>query len=196
MVLIFDTETTGLPDWSAPSDAPQQPYVVDLACTLFDGMGLEVDRYDAIIANGVHIPEEAARIHGITTDTAAAYGVEPSEAFGMFERMVNAADVVVGFNVDFDLRMMRIMGARVTGQKWECPRRKFDVSGGATLICKLPPTQRMINAGRGNQFKKPRLSEAYESIFGERLAEAHRARPDCDATARLYFHITEQGIAA
>lgn len=196
MILVWDTETTGLPAFNLPSDDPCQPYVVDIACSLFDSTGLEVERFDAIVDNQVDIPVETARIHGITRDVASDFGIAPHFAFGNFVNMVERAEVVVGYNVDFDLRMMRIMGARVTGEKWDYGGRKFDVSGSVTLLCKLPPTQRMIAAGRGNQFKKPKLSEAYEAIFGERLDEAHRARPDCDATARLFFHTQEQRISA
>lgn len=28
LALVYDTETTGLPDWHQPSDAPQQPHLV------------------------------------------------------------------------------------------------------------------------------------------------------------------------
>ncbi|MEA3044540.1 MAG: polymerase subunit epsilon [Sphingomonadales bacterium] len=31
MILGYDTETTGLPAWHDPSDAPHQPHVIQLA---------------------------------------------------------------------------------------------------------------------------------------------------------------------
>lgn len=36
MILVYDTETTGLPDWQQPSEAPQQPHIVELAALLYD----------------------------------------------------------------------------------------------------------------------------------------------------------------
>ena len=68
--LIFDTETTGLPNWGEPSDHPSQPHIVDIACSLFDPAGCEIERFDAIINPGVEIPVEASNIHGITTEIA------------------------------------------------------------------------------------------------------------------------------
>lgn len=55
--LVFDTETTGLPLWNDPSDHPDQPYIVDIAASLFDPTGLEIDRFDAIVKPGVPIPK-------------------------------------------------------------------------------------------------------------------------------------------
>jgi DNA polymerase III subunit epsilon len=192
MYLIFDTETTGLPAWNDPSDAPHQPHIVDIACSLFDRTGMEIERYDAIINPGCEIPEGVARIHGITTSIAQAEGVEPIEAFDNFCAMAGKADVISAYNASFDLLMVRILGARVTGSKWEMQTGKFDIAGAATIRCELPPTERMIRAGYGNQFKKPTLGEAYETLFGEALENSHRARPDCDAAARLFFHLRER----
>lgn len=194
MYLIFDTETTGLPLWNDPSDDPRQPHIVDIACSLFDRTGMEIERYDAIINPGCEIPEEVARIHGITTEIARAEGVEPAEAFDNFCAMIGKAEIISAYNASFDLRMVRIMGARVTGAKWECQTGKFDIAGAATIRCKLPPTERMIRAGFGNKFKKPNLAEAYETLFGETFENAHRARPDCDAAARLFFHLREREL--
>lgn len=194
MYLIFDSETTGLPLFREPSDDPRQPRVVDIACSLFDRTGMEIERYDTIINPGVEIPEEVARIHGITTEIAREQGVEPSTAFENFCAMIGQAEQVAAYNASFEIRMMRIMGARVTGMKWDCPVAKFDIAGAATIHCKLPPTQRMITAGFGNKFKKPNLAEAYETLFGETFENAHRARADCDAAARIFFHLKEKEL--
>lgn len=117
MYLVFDTETTGIPEFSKPSDDPGQPHVVDIACSLYDGIGLEIGRFDAIINPGVEIPDEVAQIHGITTEIAREHGIPPGEALDRFLELVRRAAVIVGHNVSFDIRMMRIMAARVTGEK-------------------------------------------------------------------------------
>ena len=36
LTLYFDTETTGIPDWHAPSDAPHQPHIVQYCGILMD----------------------------------------------------------------------------------------------------------------------------------------------------------------
>lgn len=190
MYLVFDTETTGLPLWKDPSDDPRQPHIVDLACSLFDEAGLEVGRYDTIINPGVPIPDEVARIHGITDEIAQEHGVEPAEAFNNFLPLLDRASVIIGHNVSFDIRLTRILGARVTGEKWECNVPTFCTMRKTTNICKvLGPKSR-----HPQDWKWPTLIEATRHFFGEDHANAHRARADCDASARIFFHLKEQGI--
>lgn len=191
MHLVFDTETTGLPLFKEPSDHPDQPHVVDIACSLFDETGLEVERFDAIINPGVEIPEEVARLHGITTEIAREEGIAPDEAFDAFLSLVGRATTVVGHNVSFDLRMMRIMGARVTGEKWENDLPSFCTMKRTTNVCKILKREPRCH----NDWKWPSLAEAVRHFFNEEHADAHRARPDCDASARIFFHLKEQGIA-
>jgi DNA polymerase III subunit epsilon len=53
MLLFFDTETTGLPDFRAPSDAPQQPHLVQLACILATDEGETLERWQTIVKPGL-----------------------------------------------------------------------------------------------------------------------------------------------
>ena len=78
MILIYDTETTGLPrDWNAPiSDADNWPRLVQLAWQLHDKQGRLLSRGNFIVApEGFTIPFNSTKIHGITTDRALADGV-------------------------------------------------------------------------------------------------------------------------
>ncbi len=45
----------------------------------------------------------------------------------------------------------------------------------------------MIRAGFGKQFKQPTVAEALLHFTGEELVGGHRARPDTEACARIYF---------
>ena len=187
MFLVFDTETTGLPLWREPSDHPDQPHIVDIACSLFDRTGLETARFDTIINPGVPIADEVAAIHGITTEIAERDGIDPAQAHREFMAMLRDAEVVVGHNVSFDLRMVRILASRVTGQKWDCPLPEFCTMRRTTNLCRIPSSK----ARHPQDWKWPKLTEAVKHLFGEELPEAHRARPDCDAAARIFFHLKE-----
>lgn len=190
-ILVFDTETTGLPLWNDPSDDPRQPYIVDIAASLFDATGLETKRFDAIVKPGVPIPEELARLHGITTEMAMEQGIEMRDAHEGFMALVAEADIIVGHNVSFDIRLARIQAARVTGDKWDNPCSTFCTMRRTTnLVRALGPKAR-----HSTDWKWPTLIEATRHFFNEDHAGAHRARPDCDAAARIYFHLKEQGIA-
>lgn len=190
-VLVFDTETTGLPNWNEPSDDPGQPYIVDIAASLFDGTGLETHRFDAIVTPGVPIPDELAALHGITTRMAIEQGIGLAEAHDALMSLVSKADLIVGHNVSFDIRLARIQAARATGEKWDNPLPTFCTMRRTTNICKILKA----NPRCHNDWKWPNLSEAVRFFFNEEHSNAHRARPDCDAAARIYFHLKEQGIA-
>lgn len=188
--LVFDTETTGLPLWKDPSDDPRQPHIVDIACTLFDGTGLEIDRFDAIVNPGVPIPDEVAAIHGITTEVCREHGCEPSHALEQFLALVDRATLLVGHNVSFDIRMVRILAARVTGEKWDAPHPSFCTMRRTINLCKILKQQ----PRRHNDWKWPSLIEATKHFFGEDHPGAHRARADCDAAARIFFHLREKEL--
>jgi DNA polymerase-3 subunit epsilon len=191
MYLVFDTETTGLPIWTEPSDDPKQPHIVDLACSLFDATGLEVDRFDTIINPGVEIPAEVAALHGITTEIAQEQGIEPRIALDAFLALVDRASLLVGHNVSFDIRMVRILSARLTGEKWDAPHPHYCTMRRTTNICKILKARPRCH----NDWKWPNLGEAVRHFFGEDHVGAHRARADCDASARIFFHLKEQGLA-
>jgi DNA polymerase III epsilon subunit-like protein len=75
MFLFLDTETTGLPRYSATDPVEKWPRVVQLAWSLYSGDGNCESRNSFIIyPTDFTIPMDSARIHGITTDRAKAKG--------------------------------------------------------------------------------------------------------------------------
>lgn len=183
-ILIFDTETTGLPNWKEPSDDPSQPYVVEVAADLVNvETGQTFAALDFLINNGVPIPEDVIAIHGITNEMVEAEGILPADAFSQFLAFVSQADLIVGHQVGFDVRMMRIMGARVTGEKWECPIPTFCTMKESHAFVKTLP------APPAGWKWPPSLTDTVKHLLGEDFAEAHRARPDADASRRIYFHL-------
>jgi DNA polymerase III subunit epsilon len=77
MYLFFDTETTGLPkNWKAPvTDLNNWPRLVQLAYLLYDSNGNKISEGDHIIKpDDFIIPEDASRVHGISTEMANLKG--------------------------------------------------------------------------------------------------------------------------
>lgn len=72
-ILFFDTETTGIPDFKSPSDAPHQPHLVEVAALVIDEDTRQVINgfHSMVRPDGWTIPDEVAAIHGITTERAA-----------------------------------------------------------------------------------------------------------------------------
>lgn len=68
--VVWDLETTGL--------NPKTDRIVEFAALMIDS-GSVAESYSAILNWNIDIPEEAARIHGITKERAAAEGQPPVE---------------------------------------------------------------------------------------------------------------------
>lgn len=64
----------------------------------------------------------------------------------------------------------------------------FCTQGKSTKIINLPPTAKMLAAGRKHA-KSPNLAEAYEHFTGKALEGAHNAAVDLAATKAVYYGI-------
>lgn len=195
--LFYDTETTGLPLFSEPSEHPDQPHMVQLAAVLAD---LETEKaiasMDVIIRpNGWTIPDDVAAIHGITTEHAMAVGIPEELALYLFMELWMGRNRIA-HNETFDARIIRIALKRYHDPReeslavppsdvWkaapaECTARM------ATPILNLPPTEKMIAAGRKHA-KTANLGEAYQYFSGKPLENAHSAMADVQACMFIYF---------
>lgn len=200
LLLAFDTETSGLPDWNQPSDAPQQPHIVQLAAVLIDPATRQhVQAIDLIIKpDGWVIPDEVAAIHGITTEHAARVGVPERTALDIFMAMHAVAGLRVAHNESFDMRILRIALKRFRdpddADKWKAAPAECTAKL-ATPHCQLPPTDKMRAVGR-THFKTPTLGEAYQYFVGEEFIGAHSAMTDVLGCITVYWAIQDLQKAA
>lgn len=191
LICFFDTETTGLPRFKDPSDDPRQPHLVDICALLYTPDGELVDSFEALVRpDGWEIPNEVAVIHGITNEIALEHGIPEAEALAGFFRIHDRAALRVAHNIQFDDRIMRIAIKRYMSE-FSAETYKaglgYCTCQSSKNIVKCPPTEKMIRAGFGKQFKVPTVAEALLHFTGEELVGGHRARPDTEACARIYF---------
>ena len=117
MYLIFDTETTGLPqNFNAPlSDSDNWPRMVQIAWQLHDENGKLIENQDYIIKpEGYDIPFNATRIHGISTKMAQEQGRDLQEVLEEFTEVLKKTKVVAGHNIDFDYKITNIILNSIT----------------------------------------------------------------------------------
>ena len=116
--IFFDTETTGLPDWSQPSEAPHQPHIVQLAAQLVNlDTRRVISSMDVIIRpDGWTIPQETTVVHGITNEMAMDLGVPEAAAVEMFLGLWKNR-LRIAHNEQFDARIMRIALMRFFGEE-------------------------------------------------------------------------------
>lgn len=165
MYLFFDTETTGLPrSWNAPIEfVANWPRVVEIAWLTFDEDGKEKGKKSFIIKpDGFKIPDEAAMIHGITTDLAAQSGKDLYEVLDLFSDDVLNSELLVGHNIYFD---ERVIGAEFIRAK------KTNVLEGKRKLCTMTSSAEFCKLPGNYGYKNPKLVELYEILFGKNLKE-------------------------
>ncbi len=188
MYLIFDTETTGLPDSfdAPPSDTDNWPRVVQLAWEAFDIRGRKRGARSYVIRpDGFTIPKEAERIHGISTAIAKRTGVPVAKALDAFVEALSEASVVVAHNFKFDAR---VLGAEFHRLKIRNQfRGKINVCTmeAATAFCALP--------GRYG-LKWPKLPELHHKLFGTKVKETHDAAADVATCSKCFFELKRLGV--
>jgi DNA polymerase-3 subunit epsilon len=182
---VFDTETSGLFDFKLAADHETQPRMCSFAMAFLNA-NLEVENhYSALVKpDGWALDDncEAAQKNGLTQARLMAEGVPVREILDMYNAALNDGLIMVGFNVSFDLKMMRAELRRAG-----LPDR-FDTT--ASVDCMRPLTNICkIKKASGGGFKWPKLTEAHQFLFGEGFEGAHGALPDTLAAARVFKHM-------
>ena len=190
-ILFFDTETTGLPrNYNAPlDDFENWPRLVQIAWIEapdpVEQRG-QVKTFDTIIKpDGWDVPEEASKVHGITTERAALEGMPIKNALSMFSIALAQADMVIGHNVSFDRNIVgsEMLRAGFENSLKDKPRLCTMIYG--THFCNIP----------GNRGPKwPKLTELYQKLFSETMPSAHNAKADVWATAKCFYEMRKRNI--
>ncbi len=168
-IVVLDVESTG------KERALDQ--IIELCLQI--GLGEDAEARTWRIRPTVAIHPEATRVHGITVEDLAgcpSFGDVASEVV----RLIMEADVIVGYNVAFDLDMLQADLSRA----------------------RIPPLdltrKRVVDVLRLWQHVEPRtLVAAHEKFCGGPLVDAHRASADVAATARVLNSMLEAfGLAS
>ena len=193
--LYFDTETTGLPAKGIPAGSPVHPHIVQLGAMLVNNEGRVVAEMNLLVKpDHWGVPDEAAKVHGITTEMCSSYGLPIKSVITLFGRLVQRSSLLVAHNFEFDKMMVwteMIRAEAATELAAFLGSQSFCTMEVSTPILNLPPSQRMIAAGF-NKPKNPNLKEAYAFFTnGGTFEGAHDAMADVRACRAVH-----QGILA
>jgi DNA polymerase III epsilon subunit-like protein len=163
-VLVFDTETSGLPKERNPSiyDTDKWPHVMQVSYIIYNTETGEIDeKYDAYIKlnTWVIVDPVSEGIHGITREIMDTKGIPIQEALVRVRDALGKVDICVGHNVSFDKRFMIVEGIR-NSIRMNFPADYCTMKNGKQ-ICKIDFT--FSNGEKG--FKFPKLMELYEHLF-------------------------------
>lgn len=173
--LVYDTETSDMPKWGSPSDAPEQPHIVELGAIVVDLDTYRlVHRVSVIVRpDGWDFDPEAGAVHGITHEHAMAVGIPEPAALSLLLDLWRACAVRIGYNESFDARIVRIALKRYQPDLAE----EFKA---APAECCMQQVMQVLAC------KRLKLTEAYKTITGRDLVDAHSAFADAMATAELH----------
>ena len=193
-VLIFDTETTGLPPKNTPTNQTDKwPYVVQLSWAIYNEDTKQIeDEKDYIISLGTHIPisPESTAIHGITSELSRAKGVAIDVALFDFKHAANRCGKMVAHNLEFDKNMLLVEFYRARMFNTIFPPVEYCTMKKGTSICKLVKTW----DDGSTSFKFPKLVELYYALFGADAPAPdglHNAKVDVDVCLKCYVKMIE-----
>ena len=134
---------------------------------------------------GFTIPEDAAKIHGISTERALREGVELRAVLREFQEAVGRAECLVAHNLSFD---EKIMGAEFLRNKMPDTlpaKKKICTMQSSTNYCALPGPY---------GYKWPKLTELHCKLFQTGFDEAHNATADIAATVKCFWELKRLGV--
>ena len=186
--IFFDTETTGVPrNYKAPSsDTSNWPRMVQLGWILMDGEGNKLSQKDYIIRpDGYIIPDDAVRIHGITTQRAMEEGLDLAAVVDDFMADFDRATFIVGHNIDFD---KKILGAELIRL------HRPDVMNSKRMYCTMQVGTDFCRISGKYGYKWPKLQELYIKLFGHDFDGAHNAMSDIEATQECFWELRRRSL--
>jgi len=205
-VLVFDTETTGLPKSKiiSPDTLDQWPHIVQFSYIIYDTelmCMVEVFDYIAKMKANVIIPAESTAIHGITNVISEKIGIPIEEILNEFFYYIQTVDTIVGHNISFDVDMIKIELLRMIysgklshGKNMACKQNLHYITNFKNIRCTMKESVNLCQIPAIDRFGKsylkyPRLIELYKKLFDTEPNNLHNALNDILVTLRCFIKI-------
>jgi DNA polymerase III epsilon subunit-like protein len=203
-VIVFDTETSGLPSTT------NIPTIVQFSYVKFDMDSGKIEKeVDRIIKqpNGFVVPQESINIHRVTNEMCAEKGVDILDVLNEFLEDTEDCYRIIGHNVNFDMDRVASVYNKMTHSRHPADVRKAYERRLKYLSNKMVPKlyctmQRSIDfcnmvktSAKGRTYKKfPKLVELYEKLFNEKPQGLHNSLVDVYACLRCYLALVNNGV--
>lgn len=204
-VLVFDTETTGLPQSKliSPDTLNLWPHIVQFSYVIFDTdkNSFEVTSDKIVkLKNGLIIPEESIKIHGITNEISQTAGIDINIILSEFFLHLSNVDLLVGHNISFDINIVKIELLRQiynSDLKNEMKPFKFNlhyITNYTNIYCTLQESIELCNIKGLTKFGKeyikfPKLLELHEKLFEIVPNNLHNSFNDIIVTLRCFMKL-------
>lgn len=199
-VLVFDTETTGLPQRNkygkkaSINETTYWPHIIQLSYILYD-----TEKHKIVIDHDhiVKIPdyctltEKSIEMHGITRERSLREGISIKDALELFSICVEAADMIIAHNISFDRQIVIVESIRhrMKGPFYFKDKSQFFCTMKNTVeLCQI----KTKSSTTGETYLKfPRLSELHYHMFGEEPQNTHNSFVDILICLRCYIMLTK-----
>ena len=205
LILVFDTETTGLPKSKVINKDVLHlwPYIVQFSYIIFDTeFKTLVKMKDFIIRvpDFITISEEVSKIHGITNDISLTKGVNIVDVLNEFFADFSSVDYIVGHNVSFDLNMIRaelnrlIVNASNVEQVSEFQTHLTIINTSKNIYCTMKESIDLCAIQTKDKFgrsynKFPKLIELYQKLFNITPNNLHNSLNDVIVCLRCFMKL-------
>lgn len=204
--LVFDTETTGLPQskYISPDTLHLWPHIVQFSYIIYDSLLndiVESKNYIIKLPDNFIISEESSKIHGITNEISSKLGVEINGVINEFFYFLRTVDMLIGHNIDFDINMIKIELLRIINSKLaptdQLKLYKYDLHylmNYKNICCTLKDSIQYCNIQLIDKFGKPylkypKLTELHEKLFNKSPNNLHNSFNDILVTLRCFMKL-------
>jgi|688.fasta_scaffold389276_2 DNA polymerase III epsilon subunit-like protein len=207
-VLVFDTETTGLPGSRIinPDTLKLWPHIVQFSYVIYDTeLNDIVKSSDDIVRvkDEITISEESSKIHGITNEISSIKGIRVDLVLNdFFDNLINV-DLLVGHNVSFDINMVKVELLRLIYEisscfsKSEIKKYKYNLhllTNYKNIYCTMQESIVFCgikaNDKSGKEYNKfPKLLELHQKLFESIPNNLHNSFNDILVTLRCYIKL-------
>lgn len=194
-ILVFDTETTGLPTEKNASilETEKWPYIVQLSYILYDTDNKHVLKIkDDIIKlpQDIQPSERSVELHGITKEISNNIGIDIKYALKEFNECLKECEYVIGHNLSFDKRIIMVESKRNKMKQYFTTngvrKMEFCTMKNSVDLCKIEA----ISIKNGEKyFKYPSQSELHNYLFGYIPNGLHNSMADVIVCLRCYYKI-------
>jgi DNA polymerase III epsilon subunit-like protein len=182
-LLIFDTETTGLPKSreQAIKGPNNWPHLVSIAWVVIntDDNYSTISSESHIVKPEWEIPLDSTAIHGISQARALTEGIPLSTIINKFLAVEH--DIMVAHNIDFDYNVL------VNAIMWDL--KLGTIPDFKRRFCTMKPMQDVMKIpyANGRGFKPPKLSELYEYVMNKPVVKEnlHSAQYDTELLVEI-----------